>query len=50
VNENAHSLYEEVIEEKKVCYYSSFDISVNDWFTEYENTIIFQQNVKANLG
>jgi hypothetical protein len=41
VTENAKELYEEVIAERKICYYSAFDINVNDWFTEYENILIF---------
>lgn len=32
---------EEIITERKICYYSNFDINVNDWFVEYENIQIF---------
>ncbi len=39
-----------IIESKNVCYFSNFDININDWFTEYENIEIFKNNVKKNLG
>lgn len=36
---------EEVISSRRICYFSNFDININDWFVEYENILIFQQNV-----
>jgi hypothetical protein len=36
---------EEVISQRKICYYSNFDLNVNEWFEEYENIQIFQDNV-----
>ena len=32
----------EIVQQRKICYYSNFDINVNDWFVEYENIQIFQ--------
>lgn len=42
--------FDENIEEKKILYYSDFEINVNEWFTEYENIAIFKINVKKLLG
>ena len=39
-----------VIESKTVFYYSNFDLSVNEWFNEYENIELFKINMKKNLG
>lgn len=39
-----------VIESKKICYFSNFDLDVNEWFNEYENIEIFKLNMKKKLG
>lgn len=31
-------------------YCSSFDLDVNEWFNEYENTQIFRKRMKEKLG
>ena len=41
---------EKVVQEKLVYYCSSFDLNVNEWFTEYENTQIFKNRMKKKLG
>lgn len=41
---------EKVVQEKLVYYCSSFDLNVNEWFTEYENTEIFKRRMKLKLG
>jgi hypothetical protein len=41
---------ETVVEEKLIYYCSSFDLNVNEWFTEYENTEIFKRRMKVKLG
>jgi hypothetical protein len=41
---------ETVVQEKLIYYCSSFDLNVNEWFTEYENTEIFKRRVKTKLG
>jgi hypothetical protein len=41
---------ETVVEEKLIYYCSSFDLDVNEWFTEYENTEIFKRRIKVKLG
>eukprot|EP00347_Sterkiella_histriomuscorum_P014919 403359011 len=41
---------EEIISQRKICYYSNFDINVNEWFEEFENIQIFKHNVQKNLG
>ncbi|CDW76553.1 UNKNOWN [Stylonychia lemnae] len=41
---------QEIISQRKICYYSNFDINVNEWFEEYENIQIFKDNVQKNLG
>ena len=38
---NSEYIKEEIVAEKRICYYSSFDLNINDWFTEYENILIF---------
>jgi len=39
-----------VLESKNFCYFSNFDLNLNDWFIEYENLEIFKMNVKKNLA
>lgn len=39
-----------VVEEKLVYYCSSFDLNVNEWFMEYENTELFKRRIKNKLG
>ena len=39
-----------VLESKNFCYFSNFDLNINDWFIEYENLEIFKMNVKKNLA
>ena len=39
-----------VLESINVCYFSNFDLNINDWFIEYENIEIFKLNMKKNLG
>lgn len=46
----ANKAVETVVQEKLVYYCSSFDLNVNEWFTEYENTEIFKRRVKTKLG
>lgn len=41
---------ETVVKEKLIYYWSSFDLNVNEWFTEYENTEIFKRRMKLKLG
>jgi hypothetical protein len=41
---------EAVVKEKLIYYCSSFDLNVNEWFTEYENTEIFKRRMKLKLG
>jgi hypothetical protein len=41
---------EKVVQEKLVYYCSSFDLNVNEWFTEYENAQIFKKRMKQKLG
>lgn len=41
---------EEIISQRRICYYSNFDININDWFMEFENIQIFKTNVQKNLG
>lgn len=41
---------EKVVQEKLIYYCSSFDLNVNEWFTEYENTEIFKRRMKKKLG
>ena len=33
-----------------VCYVSSFHLSINDWFSEYENIEILKDNLSNRLG
>jgi hypothetical protein len=33
-----------------VCYVSSFHLSINDWFSEYENIEILKDNLQSRLG
>lgn len=46
----SESVPEKVIHEKLIYYCSSFDLNVNEWFTEYENTLIFKKRMKLKLG
>ena len=47
---NSPEKVQKVVEEKLVYYCSSFDLNVNEWFTEYENTQIFKKRMKQKLG
>ena len=33
-----------------VCYVSSFHLSINDWYSEYENIEILKDNLQSRLG
>lgn len=33
-----------------VCYVSSFHLSINDWFSEYENIQILKDSLQNKLG
>ena len=39
--QNSEYIKEEIVAERRICYYSSFDLNINDWFQEYENILIF---------
>ena len=39
-----------IIESKTICYFSNFDLNINEWFNEYENIEIFKLNIQKNLG
>lgn len=39
-----------VIHQKMICYVSSFHLSINDWFSEYENIEILKVNLQNGLG
>ena len=39
-----------VLQEKLIGYYSTFDLNIEDWFTEFENMELFRLRVKNNLG
>jgi len=38
------------VKEKLVYYCSSFDLNINEWFSEYENIEIFKRRMKRKLG
>ena len=40
----------QVIQDKLICYVSSFHLNINDWVIEYENIEIFNSNLKNVLG
>ena len=48
--ENHEETAVRVLNAKKVLYCSTFDINVNDWFTEYEHIEIFNARMRRNLG
>lgn len=50
VESHASKQVSKVVEEKLVYYCSTFDLNVNEWFTEYENTQIFKKRMKNKLG
>ena len=35
---------------RRICYYSNFDVSIDDWITEYERLQSFRARVKETLG
>ena len=39
-----------IVQEKMICYVSSFHLSINDWFSEYENIEILKVNLQNGLG
>ena len=40
----------QIIQDKLICYVSSFHLNINDWVIEYENIEIFSFNLKNALG